>query len=75
MPSTIAIAAVVVALVYLALRAQIRCTQDVDEPPAILTSIPFFSPVLGALREGQKFWIHMLYGPTCRVRDTFQGLL
>jgi hypothetical protein len=75
MPSPIAIAAVVVALVYLALRAQIHCTQDVDEPPAILTFIPFFSPVLGALRQGQKFWVHLLYGLTCHVRDTFQGLL
>jgi hypothetical protein len=61
MSSTFSTAAVVVALVYLTLRAQIHFTQDADEPPAILTSIPFFSSVLRALRHRQNFWMHLLY--------------
>ena len=60
MPSPIAITVVVLALVYLALRARIHFTQHADEPPVILTGIPFLSPILGILRRRYKLYLDLL---------------
>ncbi len=60
MPSPVAIAVVVLALVYAILRARIHFTQHIDDPPAILTGIPFMSPILGILRRRYKIYLHLL---------------
>ncbi len=60
MPSPVAITVVVLALVYVILRARIHFTQHVDEPPAILTGIPFLSPILSILRHRYKIYLNLV---------------
>lgn len=55
MPSALAIALGGFAAAYLFLRLILYLTQDAREPPAILTTVPFFGPLLGMFREKSKF--------------------
>ena len=49
----------VIASTYLFLRLLLRLTQDAKEPPAILTALPFVSPLLGMVREKSRFHIRL----------------
>lgn len=45
---------------YAFLFALLRLTQDPKEPPAIATTIPFISPIVGVLSSGmQKFAVRL----------------
>ncbi|KAK0735124.1 cytochrome P450 oxidoreductase [Lasiosphaeria miniovina] len=59
MASTLALALVGVFAVYFFLRALLRLTQDDKEPPAVETTIPFLSPILGMLTHKSNFHTHM----------------
>ncbi|SPQ20747.1 b4576777-2013-4262-b571-3b18ab8788b6 [Thermothielavioides terrestris] len=50
------------AATYFFLRFLLNLTQDAREPPAILTGIPFIQPLVGMIREKERFYI--------RLRDT-----
>jgi hypothetical protein len=64
MLSTVTLAVGVAASTYLFLRLLLRLTQDAREPPAILTGLPFVSPLIGMIREKSRFHI--------RLRDTYR---
>ncbi|KAI1746708.1 cytochrome P450 [Xylaria castorea] len=57
MPSLFAISVGILAATYFFLRLLLNATQDAQEPPAILTSIPFFSPLVQMLK--QKTQLHL----------------
>jgi hypothetical protein len=61
MSSVVAGIAVILSLLYLALRARIHFTQSADEPPAVLTTLPFWSPIIGVLRRRHKLYVDLLY--------------
>ncbi|KAH7329689.1 cytochrome P450 [Stachybotrys elegans] len=42
-------------IVYVSLRLLLYVTQDPKEPPAILTSLPFVSPIIGMIRDKDRF--------------------
>lgn len=42
------------------LSAMLSATQDANEPPAILTGIPFIQPLAGMIREKSRFYIPAL---------------
>lgn len=44
---------------YLFLRLILYLTQDAREPPAILTSVPFFGPLVGMIREKSSFHLRL----------------
>lgn len=46
---------------YLFLRFLLHVTQDAREPPTILTGIPFFSPVIGMIREKSRFYLRLRF--------------
>lgn len=49
---------------YLFLRFLLHVTQDAREPPAIVTGIPFLSPMLGMIREKSRFYLRLRFvGP------------
>lgn len=54
------------AVCYLFLRLILYLTQDVREPPAILTSVPFFGPLVGMFREKSNFHLR-LRSVSCRL--------
>jgi hypothetical protein len=54
----------VAASTYLFLRLLLRLTQDATEPSAILTGLPFASPLIGMIREKSRFHI--------RLRNTYR---
>ncbi|KAJ0109492.1 cytochrome p450 oxidoreductase [Diaporthe amygdali] len=64
MPSAEAMALAGVTAIYLFLRFMLYLTQDAREPPAILTSVPFFEPIVGMFREKSHFHL--------RLRDTYR---
>lgn len=53
------VAAVAAKIFYLSLHLILQITQDKREPPAIATSIPFLSPILGMSRKKSKFYIEL----------------
>lgn len=55
MPSVAAVALGGFTAIYVFLRLILYFTQDAREPPAILTSVPFFGPLLGMLTEKSDF--------------------
>lgn len=46
---------------YLFLRFLLNFTQDAKEPPAILTGVPFFQPLVGMIREKSRFYIRLRF--------------
>lgn len=41
---------------YVLLRMLLNLTQDVKEPPAIGSTIPFISPAIDLWRKGSNYW-------------------
>ena len=52
------------AATYIFLWLLLRLTQDAREPPAILTGLPFISPVIRMGRERQKFYARLRFVAT-----------
>lgn len=50
-----------IAATYLFLRFLLRLTQDRNEPPAILTGLPFISPLIGMATEKTGFHTRLRY--------------
>lgn len=50
-----------VAATYVFLLALLHFTQASNEPPAVLTTFPFVSPILGMVRWSKDFYSHMRY--------------
>lgn len=48
-----------IAATYIFLLALLRFTQDSKEPQAVLTTVPFVSPILGMVRWSKDFYSHM----------------
>lgn len=62
MTSTVAIVAgAIAAFAYLFLRLLITWTQDVREPPAIETGLPFIGPLVGMIREKSRLHVRLRY--------------
>lgn len=57
----IAVVGCVVGTVYVVLRLLLKVTQHANEPPAILTGIPFVSPLPGMLREKSNFYLRLRF--------------
>lgn len=55
---------------YFFLRFLLHLTQDAKEPPAIVTGIPFVSPLIGMAREKSGFYTRLRYVKSLLVRDT-----
>ncbi|KAI9155613.1 25-hydroxycholesterol 7-alpha-hydroxylase [Paramyrothecium foliicola] len=49
---------------YVSLRLLLRVTHDAKEPPAIVTAIPFLSPLVGMIREKSSLYL--------RLRDEYR---
>ncbi|KAK4247613.1 cytochrome P450 [Corynascus novoguineensis] len=47
------------AATYVFLRILLNLTQDAREPPAILTNIPFIQPLIGMVREKERFYVRL----------------
>ncbi|KAI5861023.1 cytochrome P450 [Durotheca rogersii] len=60
--------------VYFFSRALLHFTQDAREPPAVHTSVPFVSPLIGLGREGLKFWVARKHLPIYTLRFPFTRL-
>ncbi|KAI0444733.1 cytochrome P450 [Xylaria telfairii] len=52
------------AATYLFLHFLLYLTQDVREPPSIANGVPFFSPLIGMIREKSNFYL--------RLRDSYK---
>jgi hypothetical protein len=61
MPSSYSIVAGVAVAAYAFLQCLLKYTQDAREPPALATSIPFISPIIGMMRKKTKFYIQLRY--------------
>lgn len=61
MPSVAVIAVGGFIAIYVVLRLILHLTQDAREPPAILTSVPFFGPLVGTFREKSNFHLRLRY--------------
>ena len=59
MTSSLVLVVVIGVATYVFLSALLRFTQDPMEPPAIETSIPFISPLLGMLSGMQSYVVKM----------------
>lgn len=46
---------------YIFLRTLLHLTQDTREPPAIVTDIPFFGPLVGMAREKSRFYLRLRF--------------
>lgn len=57
MPSTLSLCLGSLAAAYVFLSALLHFTQDAKEPPAVETTIPFVSPLLGLIPGKQKFFV------------------
>lgn len=55
MPSVLALALAGVPVLFVFLRALLNFTQDPREPPALLTSVPFFEPIFNMIRQKSSF--------------------
>lgn len=49
------------AATYVFLRILLNLTQDAREPPAILTNIPFIQPLIGMIREKERFYVRLRF--------------
>ncbi|KAI1849101.1 hypothetical protein JX266_005062 [Neoarthrinium moseri] len=56
---TVTLAVGVIATTYMFLRLLLRLTQDAREPPAIVTGLPFLSPIIGMIREKSRFHVRL----------------
>ncbi|KUI64580.1 25-hydroxycholesterol 7-alpha-hydroxylase [Cytospora mali] len=63
MAPTLAVVFGGLAATYFFLLCLLHLTQDAREPPAIVTGIPFFGPIVGLVREKSQFYL--------RLRDTY----
>lgn len=61
MPSVAAIAVGGFTAIHLFLRLILHLTQDAREPPAILTGVPFFGPLVGMFREKSNFHLRLRF--------------
>jgi hypothetical protein len=61
MPSILVLSAAGAATVYLVLRALLHVLHDEREPPAVETAIPFITPLIGMMREKNKYHIRLRY--------------
>lgn len=61
MPSIAVLALGGFTAVYVFLRLILHLTQDAREPPAVLTSVPFLGPMVGAIREKSGFHLRLRY--------------
>lgn len=61
MPSVAATAIGGFTAIYLFFRLILYLTQDAREPPAILTGVPFFGPLVGMIREKSNFHLRLRY--------------
>lgn len=59
MPSIAVVTLGGVTAAYLFLRLILYLTQDAREPPAILTGVPFFGPLVGMIREKSDFHVRL----------------
>lgn len=57
MPSTLALCLGSLVAAYVFLSALLHFTQDAKEPPAVETTIPFVSPLLGLIPNKQNFFV------------------
>lgn len=57
--SAVTTAVGVIAATYIFLQALLRLTQDSREPPAVLKTVPFISPILGMGKWSKDFYSHM----------------
>lgn len=62
----VVVAAAAAMVLYLSLHLVLNITQDKREPPAIATSIPFLSPILGMSRKKSKFYIELRQVARCQ---------
>lgn len=67
MPSSYSIVAGAAVTIYAFLQWLLKYTQDAREPPALATSLPFISPLIGMLRKKTKFYIQLRYENDERV--------
>lgn len=67
MTSILALVLGSVGAAYVFLSALLHFTQDSKEPPAIETTIPFISPLLGLIAGMQRFFV--------KLRSTLSDLL
>ncbi|KAK4206355.1 putative 25-hydroxycholesterol 7-alpha-hydroxylase [Rhypophila decipiens] len=51
---------------YMLLSSLLRLTQDPKEPPLVLSTLPFLSPILGMVKWSMDFYVHM--------RETYPNL-
>lgn len=60
LPTSAAVTAVsATAATYVFLWMLLRLTQNAKEPPAVLTTFPFVSPILGMVRYSKDFYAYM----------------
>ncbi|KAK3329237.1 cytochrome P450 [Apodospora peruviana] len=57
-PTLVAAVGTIVAT-YAFLWTLLRLTQDAKEPPLVLTTIPFLSPIMGMVKWSMDFYVHM----------------
>ena len=63
----VVVAAAAAMVLYLSLHLVLNITQDKREPPAIATSIPFLSPILGMSCKKSKFYIELRQVARCQA--------
>jgi hypothetical protein len=49
------------AATYVFFWALLQFTQDANEPPLVLTAVPFLSPIVGIVRRSMDFYVYMRY--------------
>jgi len=57
----------VVAAAYALLRALLNSSQSPQEPPPVLTTIPFLGPIIDMVRWGAEFYVKLKFvgSPVC----------
>jgi hypothetical protein len=58
-PRAVGVVVAVATIFYLSLHLILQITQENREPPAIATSIPFLSPILGMSRKKSRFYVEL----------------
>lgn len=59
MPSTLVLSVLGAGVAYLALWMAIWLTHDPEEPPVVLNSIPFLSPIFGIIEKRWRFFLSL----------------
>lgn len=70
-PAVAIAAGAIAALAYLFLRLLITWTQDVREPPAIETGLPFIGSLIDMIREKSRLHVRLRYAPPQHPRPGF----